>query len=140
MLEPFKEEKIDVVIGTESRGFIFGSIIAFELGASFVPVRKPGKLPFETEKASYEKEYGSDELEMHKDAIKKGDKILVVDDLLATGGTAVAVKKLVEKLGGEIVGFCFLIELSFLKGKEKLKPYKTFSLIDYTSEWFKWLD
>ncbi len=134
MLEPFKEEKIDVVIGTESRGFIFGSIIAFELGASFVPVRKPGKLPFETEKASYEKEYGSDELEMHKDAIKKGDKILVVDDLLATGGTAVAVKKLVEKLGGEIVGFCFLIELSFLKGKEKLKPYKTFSLIDYTSE------
>jgi len=134
MLKPFENEKIDAVIGTESRGFIFGGIIAYELGVSFVLVRKPGKLPFTTEKASYEKEYGSDELEIHKDAIKKGDKVLIVDDLLATGGTGQAVKELVEKLGGEIVGFCFLIELSFLEGKEKLKPYKVFSLMDYTSE------
>ncbi|PIN99077.1 MAG: adenine phosphoribosyltransferase [Candidatus Diapherotrites archaeon CG10_big_fil_rev_8_21_14_0_10_31_34] len=134
MIKPFENEKIDVVIGTEARGFIFGAIIAFELGVSFVPVRKPGKLPFETEKASYEKEYGEDELEMHLDAIKKGDKVLVCDDLLATAGTAKAVKELVEKLGGEIIGFCFLIELSFLQGREKLKPYKVFSLIDYNSE------
>ncbi len=134
MLKPFKGKKIDAVVGTEARGFIFGAIMAYELNVSFVPVRKPGKLPFKTEKASYEKEYGKDELEMHKDAIKKGDKILVVDDLLAVGGTAKAVAELVEKLGGEIVGFCFLIELSFLKGREKLKPYKIFSLINYSSE------
>jgi adenine phosphoribosyltransferase len=134
MLEPFRNEKIDAVIGTESRGFIFGAIMAYELETSFVPVRKPGKLPFETEKASYEKEYGSDELEMHKDAIKKGDKVLVCDDLLATGGTSKAVKELVEKLGGEIIGFCFLIELSFLNGREKLKPHKIFSLINSSSE------
>ena len=134
MLKPFENKKIDVVIGTESRGFIFGAIIAFKLNAAFVPVRKPGKLPFKTHKASYEKEYGSDELEIHSDAIKKEDKVLIVDDLLATGGTSLAVKELVEKLGGKIVGFCFLIELSFLEGREKLKPYKIFSLIDYTSE------
>lgn len=134
MLKPFEKEKIDVVVGTESRGFIFGAIMAWELNASFVPVRKPGKLPFKTKKASYEKEYGSDELEIHSDAIKKGDKILICDDLLATAGTSVAVKELVEGLGGKIIGFCFLIELSFLKGREKLKPYRIFSLIDYTSE------
>jgi len=134
MLKPFENEKIDVVVGTEARGFIFGAIIAYELGVSFVPVRKPGKLPFETEKASYEKEYGEDELEMHSDAIKKGDKVLIVDDLLATGGTAKAAVELIEKLGGKIIGFCFLIELSFLHGREKLKPHKIFSLINYTSE------
>lgn len=134
MIKPFENEKINAVIGTEARGFIFGAIIAYELGVSFVPVRKPGKLPFETEKASYEKEYGKDELEMHKDAIKKGDQVLICDDLLATGGTGKATGELVKKLGGEIVGFCFLIELSFLNGREKLKPYKVFSLIDYSSE------
>ena len=134
MLKPFENEKIDAVIGTEARGFIFGAIIAFELGVSFVPVRKPGKLPFRTEKAVYEKEYGTDELEMHSDSIKKGDNVLIVDDLLATGGTGKAVAELAEKLGGKIAGFCFLIELSFLNGREKLKPYRVFSLIDFTSE------
>jgi adenine phosphoribosyltransferase len=134
MIKPFKKKEIDVVVGTESRGFIFGAIIAYKLGASFVPVRKIGKLPFKTQKASYKKEYGSDELEMHSDAIKKGDKVLIVDDLLATGGTGKAVKELVEKSGGKIVGFCFLIELSFLNGRKKLKPHKIFSLIQYNSE------
>jgi len=134
MLKPFENKEIDVVIGTESRGFIFGAIMAYELGVSFVPVRKPGKLPFETEKESYEKEYGLDELEIHKDAIKKGDKVLIVDDLLATAGTSLAVKRLTEKLGGEIIGFCFLIELNFLNGRKKLKPHKIFSLIEYDSE------
>ncbi len=134
MLEPFKNKKINVVAGTEARGFIFGAIIAYKLNASFIPIRKPGKLPFKTQKASYQKEYGKDKLEMHLDAVKKNENVLIVDDLLATGGTAKATAELIEKAGGKIIGFCFLIELSFLKGRKKLKPYKVFSLINYSSE------
>jgi adenine phosphoribosyltransferase len=124
-------QKIDKVVGAESRGFFFGILLAQELNAGFIPVRKPKKLPFETISASYELEYGSDGLEMHTDAIKKGDRILIHDDVLATGGTAKAVCELVEKLGGEIVQCNFLMELSFLDGKEKIKNYPIFSAIVY---------
>ena len=131
LLESLKGQKIDKVVGAESRGFFFGMLLAQELHAGFIPVRKPNKLPFETISASYELEYGVDSLEMHTDAIKKGDRILIHDDVLATGGTAKAVCELVEKLGGEIVQCNFLMELSFLKGKEKIKNYPVFSAITY---------
>lgn len=124
-------KKIDKVVGAESRGFFFGILLAEELNAGFVPVRKPNKLPFETISASYELEYGSDSLEMHTDAIKKGDRVLIHDDVLATGGTAKAVCELVEKLGGEIVQCNFLMELGFLNGREKIKNYPLFSAITY---------
>jgi len=133
MVESCSGKKIDAVIGAESRGFIFGSIIAYKLGVGFIPVRKPGKLPYETCRVSYELEYGSSELEMHVDAIKKGDSILIVDDLVATGGTAKATAEMIKKAGGEIAGFCFLIELSFLKPREVLKGYDVFSLVSYDS-------
>lgn len=113
-------QPIDVVVGVESRGFFFGGVLAKELNASFVPVRKPGKLPYVTLSETYALEYGTDTLEIHKDAIKKGAKVLLHDDVLATGGTAAAVVKLIEKLGGEVVQCNFLIELDFLKGREKL--------------------
>ena len=125
---------IDVIVGPESRGFIFGAAMAYKMGISFVPVRKPGKLPAETESETYELEYGTDSIEIHKDAIKTGDKVLMIDDLLATGGTMEAACKLVEKLGGEVAGIGFLIELSFLNGRDKLKKYPLFSLVDYESE------
>lgn len=125
------EKKIDKVVGIESRGFIFGGILAEKLNAGFVPVRKPGKLPAKTEKEIYELEYGSDSIEIHKDAIKPGEKILIHDDLLATGGTAKAAANLIEKLGGEIAQLSFIIELSFLNGREKLKNYDVNSLIIY---------
>lgn len=125
---------VDKVVGIESRGFIFGAMLARSLNAGFVPVRKPGKLPAETEKEFYDLEYGKDSIEIHKDAIVKGDKVLIHDDLLATGGTAKAAINLVEKLGGEVVQVLFLVELSFLKGREKLKGYNVKSLVDYTSE------
>ena len=131
LLESLKGQKIDKVVGAESRGFFFGMLLAQELHAGFIPVRKPNKLPFETISASYELEYGLDSLEMHTDAIKKGDRILIHDDVLATGGTAKAVCELVEKLGGEIVQCNFLMELSFLNGKEKIKNYSIFSAIVY---------
>ena len=122
---------IDVVVGVESRGFIFGMPVAYELGVGFVPVRKPGKLPAETMAESYELEYGTNTLEIHADAIQAGQKVLVVDDLLATGGTAKATCNLIEKLGGQVAGLGFVIELTFLKGREKLQNYNIFSLLSY---------
>jgi len=134
MLALYKDQKIDTVLGIESRGFIFAGILAHEMGAGMVPVRKPGKLPSETLTETYELEYGTDSLEIHSDAINKNDKVLVVDDLLATGGTIEATIKLVERLGGHVVGCCFLIELDFLKGREKIKKYRIDSLIHFDSE------
>ncbi|MEG0852180.1 MAG: adenine phosphoribosyltransferase [Flavobacterium sp.] len=131
LVKSLKDQKIDKVVGAESRGFFFGMLLAQELNAGFIPVRKPNKLPYETISASYELEYGSDNLEMHIDAIKKGERILIHDDVLATGGTAKAVCELVEKLGGEIVQCNFLMELSFLNGREKIKDYPIFSAITY---------
>lgn len=131
LFEQYKDEKIDTVIGVESRGFIFGAPLAYKLGAGFVPVRKPRKLPAETISVSYELEYGTDTLEIHKDAIGQGHRILIVDDLLATGGTARAVVDLVEKLGGDIVGLMFVIELNFLNGRQKFEGYDVKSLIAY---------
>lgn len=134
LYESTKGLKIDKVVGIESRGFIFGAMLAERLNAGFVLLRKPGKLPAETEKEFYDLEYGQDSIEIHKDAISPGDKILIHDDLLATGGTAKAAIKLVEKLGGEVVQVLFLIELSFLNGREKLKGYNVKALVDYASE------
>jgi adenine phosphoribosyltransferase len=125
--------KIDVVIGVEARGFIFAPALAYHIGAGFVPVRKPKKLPAATERVSYDLEYGSDTLEIHKDAIQPGQRVLIADDLLATGGTAAAVVKLVEQLGGEVAGLTFLVELDFLNGREKLAGYNIQSLLRYDS-------
>ena len=127
-------KKIDKVVGIESRGFIFGALLAKELGVGFIPVRKPGKLPAETVTQTYQLEYGNDSIQIHKDAISKGDRVLLHDDLLATGGTAEASCRLIEKLGGEIVQISFIIELTFLKGREKLKPYDVRSLVTYENE------
>lgn len=131
LLDSLNGQKIDVVIGAESRGFFFGMLLADRLSAGFVPVRKPKKLPFTTISASYELEYGTDSLEIHIDAIKKGDKVLIHDDVLATGGTAKALADLVNELGGEIVQFNFLMELSFLNGREKIKENPIFAAITY---------
>ncbi len=125
------EYDYDVIIGPEARGFIFSAPMAYEAGKPMVLVRKPGKLPSETVKHEYALEYGTDALEIHKDAIKKGDKVLIVDDLLATGGTTKAVAELVEKLGAEVAAVLFLIELSFLDGRETLKDYKVRNVIEY---------
>jgi adenine phosphoribosyltransferase len=132
--EQYKRQRIDKVVSVESRGFIFGSALAQRLGAGFVPIRKPGKLPAETIREEYELEYGTDAMEIHKDAISRGERILVHDDLLATGGTVLAACRLVEKLGGEIIGLCFLIELTFLRGRDRLKKYDIFSIVKYDSE------
>ena len=129
-----KEVNITKVVGIESRGFLFGMMLAEKLGVGFVPVRKPGKLPAETESVEYELEYGTDKIEIHKDAINPGDKVLLHDDLLATGGTAEAACKLIEKLGGEVVQVSFIVELSFLKGREHLNKYDVKVLVDYKSE------
>ena len=126
--------KIDKVVGIESRGFMFGALLSEKLHAGFVPVRKPGKLPAETERETYALEYGNDSIEIHKDAITPGENVLLHDDLLATGGTARAAANLIEKLGGKIVQASFIIELSFLNGREKLKAYDVHSIIDYKSE------
>jgi adenine phosphoribosyltransferase len=126
-----KEVKAEIVVGPEARGFIFGCPVSTELELGFVPVRKPGKLPRETIDYNYDLEYGSNTLCMHKDAITKGQRVLVIDDLLATGGTMDATCKLIEQLGGEVVGLGFLIELDFLKGRDLLKDYKVKSLINY---------
>lgn len=125
------DKKIDKIVGVESRGFFFGILLAQELGVGFVPVRKPKKLPFSVISASYDLEYGSDTLEIHTDAILKGEKVLIHDDVLATGGTAKAVAVLVEKLGGEIVQFNFLMELSFLNGRNKISQYEIYSPLVY---------
>ena len=129
-----KDLKIDKVVGIEARGFIFGAMLAEKLNAGFVPLRKPGKLPAEVYKQTYDLEYGTDTIEIHKDAISKGDRILLHDDLLATGGTSKAACELIEKIGGKMVYALFIIELGFLNGREKLKDYKVDSLINYTSE------
>ena len=129
-----KDLNITKVVGIEARGFIFGSLLAEKLNAGFVPVRKPGKLPAEKESATYALEYGTDTIEIHKDAIKYGEKVLLHDDLLATGGTARAAANLIEKLGGEVVQISFIIELLNLEGRKKLKNYDVKSLIKYETE------
>lgn len=123
--------KIDKVIGIEARGFIFAPAVAYALNAGFVPVRKPKKLPAATERVEYQLEYGTDVLEIHRDSIQAGENVLIVDDVLATGGTAAAVTKLTEKLGGKVVGLGFVIELDFLKGRDKLPGYEIRSLLHY---------
>jgi adenine phosphoribosyltransferase len=132
--EKYKGIKIDKVVAAESRGFIIGAPLAYKLNAGFIPVRKPGKLPADTISESYSLEYGTNTIEIHRDAIKKGEKILVHDDLLATGGTVKALLNLVEQLGGEVVGVSFLVELSFLNGRKLLDGYDVFSLLTYDSE------
>ena len=134
MLAPFDETKIDAVLGIESRGFIFAAAMAFHLNVGMVPVRKPGKLPYEAIAEKYVLEYGEDSLEIHTDAVESGDQVLIVDDLLATGGTVEATIRLVERLGGKVLGCSFLVELDFLKGREKLKDYQVESIIHYLSE------
>jgi len=129
-----KGVKINKVVGIESRGFIFGSLLAQKLNAGFVPIRKPGKLPAETESQTYKLEYGTDKIEIHKDAIKPGENVLLHDDLLATGGTAEAACKLIEKIGGKIMQLSFIIELTFLSGRTKLSNYDVRSIIEYDSE------
>jgi adenine phosphoribosyltransferase len=124
-------KKVDAVVGIDARGFIFASAVAYKLGVGFVPVRKKGKLPYQTVVTSYTLEYGSETSEMHVDAIQKGDNVIIVDDLLATGGTAMAAAQLVKQLGGNISEMDFLIELSFLKGRERLKDFNVFSAIVY---------
>ncbi|PIN79083.1 adenine phosphoribosyltransferase [Candidatus Woesearchaeota archaeon CG06_land_8_20_14_3_00_33_13] len=134
MMHHFDGKNINIVASAESRGFILGAVLAHELHAGFVPLRKPGKLPYKTIKQEFETEYSIDAFEIHEDAIEKGDNVLIVDDLLATGGTAKAAIDLIEKLHGKIVGLAFLIELSFLKGREKLKGYDILTLVDYDKE------
>jgi adenine phosphoribosyltransferase len=134
LVSSLKGLSVDKVVGIESRGFIFGAMLANELSAGFVPIRKPGKLPAEKESQTYQLEYGLDKIEIHKDAISKGNKVLIHDDLLATGGTAEAASNLIEKLGGEVVQISFIVELSFLNGREKLRKYNVSSLITYEDE------
>jgi adenine phosphoribosyltransferase len=129
--ELYIDHKVDLVLGMEARGFIFGPAVAYRLNAGFVPVRKPGKLPAETVKCEYSLEYGSNCLEVHKDAIRKGDRVLIVDDLLATGGTAEATAKLASSLGATIAGLGFVVELDFLHGRDKLGSYEVTSLLHY---------
>lgn len=131
MAEVLTEKRVEYIIGIEARGFIFASALAYKLGTGLVIVRKLGKLPFEKINASYDLEYGKDVLEVHRDAISGGSRVVLVDDLLATGGTAATVGNLVKKLGGEIVGYSFLIELTELKGREKLKPYPVWSVLKF---------
>ena len=126
-----KDLGIEVIAGIESRGFIFGSALALKMGVGFVPIRKPGKLPYKTYKEEYALEYGTDALEIHQDAIKHGQKVLLIDDLLATGGTALAAAKLIEKCGGEVAAIRFLIELDFLNGIQKIKNYSVESLVHF---------
>lgn len=131
MAAPYEGMEIDLVAAIESRGFIFGAPLAYKLGAGFVPVRKPGKLPAETISASYTLEYGTNTLEIHKDAVRPGQRVLLVDDLLATGGSAKAAATLIEQLGGKVVGVAFLIDLTFLHGVEKLTGYDVRSIIQF---------
>ena len=130
----YRGQKIDTVLGIESRGFIIGSALAYKLGAGFSVVRKPGKLPYETHSASYELEYGKDTLEIHIDAVAPNSRVVIADDLIATGGTAAATAELVSKLGATVVECAFVIELAFLNGREKLAPHGVFSVLQYDSE------
>jgi adenine phosphoribosyltransferase len=132
----YKNMRIDLVAGIESRGFITGAVLAHQLGIGFVPIRKPGKLPAETISEEYELEYGKDKIEIHMDAIKKGDHVLLADDLIATGGTALAACKLIEKLGGKIAECCFIVDLPDLGGKKKLEKagYKVFNLVEFEGD------
>ena len=132
--ERYRGQKINTVLGIESRGFIVGAALAYKLGAGFSVVRKPGKLPYDKHQASYELEYGTDTLEIHVDGIPRQARVIIADDLIATGGTAAATAELVSKLGGTVVECAFVIELSFLKGRDKLKPYGVYSLVQYDSE------
>ena len=131
LIHPFLGEKLTAVVGMEARGFIFGSLAAWDLGVGFVPLRKPGKLPYDVQSASYDLEYGSAALEIHVDALDKNDRVLLIDDLIATGGTAAASCKLIEKLGAEIAGCAFVIELDSLNGRDLLSGYNVHSLIHY---------
>jgi adenine phosphoribosyltransferase len=131
LVNHYRQADIDLVVGMESRGFIFGVPLAYQLGVGFIPVRKPGKLPAAKLTESYELEYGTNTLEIHQDAVSAGQRVLIVDDLLATGGTAKATCNLVEKLGGIVVGTAFVIELTFLNGRDKLQGYDVFSLLKY---------
>ncbi len=131
LVKQYKNKKIDAVVAVEARGFVLGGTIAYKLGAGFIPVRKKGKLPWKTHAVTYSLEYGTDTLEMHRDAIRPNDRVLIIDDLIATGGTVMAVADLVKALKGKIVGIAFLIELSELGGRKKLKGYPVYSLIKY---------
>ena len=131
LAEYYLPQKVDLILGMEARGFIFGPALAYRLNAGFVPVRKPGKLPAETARVEYQLEYGSNVLEVHKDAVQKGQRVIIVDDLLATGGTAEATTKLATSLGAEIAGLGFVVELDFLKGRDKLRQYDVYSLLHY---------
>lgn len=127
----YQETKIDVVVAIDARGFIFGGALAYKLGVSFVPVRKAGKLPYKTYEATYDLEYGTDTVAIHQDAFPPGSNVLILDDLIATGGTVAATAELVEKLGGNIVSIAFVIELAFLNGRDKLKGYDVYSLVEF---------
>lgn len=131
LCEHYNGKKVDIVAGIEARGFIFAPALAYRLGAGFVPVRKPKKLPWKTDSVTYQLEYGSDQLEIHQDAVKPGQRVLLCDDLLATGGTASAAIQLVRKLGGDVVGAAFAVELSFLNGRARLPGVDVFSLLKY---------
>lgn len=134
LAERYRGRKIDAVLGIESRGFIVGAALACKLGAGFCIVRKPGKLPFDTHRATYDLEYGSDSLEIHIDAFPEHARVIIADDLIATGGTAAATAQLVSRLGGEVVECAFVIELSFLQGRGKLQPYGVFSILQYGAD------
>lgn len=131
LIEPYRDKRVDLVLGIEARGFIFAPTVAYALKVGFVPVRKPGKLPAATYKASYELEYGTDSLEIHQDAIEAGQRVLIVDDLIATGGTAKATAGMAEKMGATVVGLAFLVELTFLNGRDKLSGYDVHSILKY---------
>ena len=133
LCDHYSGQKVDLVAGIEARGFIFAPALAFRLGAGFIPVRKPKKLPWKTASVTYQLEYGSDQLEIHQDAVKKGQRVLLCDDLLATGGTAAAAIELVRQSGGDIVGAAFAVELNFLQGRKKLPGVDVFSLLKYDS-------
>lgn len=132
--EKYRSRNVDIVVGIESRGFIFGGALAYKLGVGFVPIRKPGRLPADTISEEYELEYGTDTMEIHSDAIMPGQNILIIDDLIATGGTMAAATRLIERLGGVIVGIAYLIDLTFLKGSEKVNRYDRYCLIEYDGE------
>jgi adenine phosphoribosyltransferase len=134
LTQPFRSSKVDLVVGAESRGFVFGTAVARNLSAGFVPIRKPGKLPRETRSEEYALEYGSDQVEIHADAVRPGHRVLLVDDLLATGGTAAACCRLVESLGGEVVACAFLVELAFLQGRQLLTKYPIHSVLKVDEE------
>ena len=131
MIDDLKDKEVDYIVGPEARGFLFGAAVAYGLGVGFIPIRKPGKLPGETTSFEYELEYGTNTLEIHTESIKKGDRIAIVDDLLATAGTVMAATKLIESLGGDVVALEFVIELTFLGGREKLEGYHVNSLVKY---------